>query len=96
MPFVLVNTIVIGFITLIVTAIAICFCMLDLHVIINTPTGVPILQVFYEATRNKGAAVFLLSLLLYLTAASCVGAQQTSNRLIWAFARDNALPYSKQ
>lgn len=96
MPFVLVNTIVIGFVTLIITAIAICFCMLDLDVILNTSTGVPILQVFYEATRNVGASVFLLSLLLYLTAASAVGAQQTSNRLIWAFARDKALPYSNQ
>lgn len=96
MPFVLINTITIGFVTLMGTAIAICYCIEDLDAIVNTATGVPILQIFYEATRNVGAAVFLLSLLLYLTAASAVGAQQTSNRLIWAFARDNALPYSNK
>ena len=70
--------------------------MIDLDTIVNTATGVPILEIFYQATKSKGASVFLLSLLFYLTAASTVSSMQSANRLVWAFARDGALPYSNQ
>lgn len=81
---------------MIVTAIAICFCILDLDKVLATSTGVPILEIFYQATNNKGASIFLLCVLFYLTCAATVASQQTANRLIWAFARDGALPYSNQ
>ncbi len=79
-----------------VTAISICFCIIDLDKVLATSTGVPILEVFYQATKSKGASIFLLSILFYLTCAATVASQQTANRLIWAFARDGALPYSGQ
>ncbi|KIX01381.1 uncharacterized protein Z518_09106 [Rhinocladiella mackenziei CBS 650.93] len=96
LPFVLISTVCIGFVTLIVTAITICFCMIDLDKILATSTGVPILEIFYQATESKGASIFLLSVLFYLTTAAILGSQQTASRLIWAFARDEALPFSKQ
>ncbi|KIW46646.1 hypothetical protein, variant [Exophiala oligosperma] len=96
LPFVIISTVCIGFCTMIVTAIAICFCILDLDKVLATSTGVPILEIFYQATNNKGASIFLLCVLFYLTCAATVASQQTANRLIWAFARDGALPYSNQ
>ncbi|KAL1845287.1 hypothetical protein VTK73DRAFT_741 [Phialemonium thermophilum] len=94
LPFVLISTVCLGFVTMMVTTIAICFCIIDLDAVLATTTGVPILEVFYQATKNKGASIFLLSIMLYLACGAVVGSQQTANRLIWAFARDGALPFS--
>jgi choline transport protein len=77
-------------------ALTICFCILDLDRVVNSPTGVPILEIFFQSTGHKAASVALLSLLLYLISACAVSSMQTANRLIWAFARDGALPYSEQ
>ncbi|EXJ89092.1 hypothetical protein A1O3_02156 [Capronia epimyces CBS 606.96] len=94
LPFVLISTVCLGFCTMIVTTIAISFCIIDLDSVLATPTGVPILEIFYQATRSKAASIFLLCILFYLTCAATVASQQTANRLVWAFARDGALPYS--
>lgn len=61
---ILVSTVAIGFVTMLVTALTMCFCILDLDAVVNTPTGVPILQIFHQATKDNGASVFLLFLLL--------------------------------
>lgn len=94
MPIVLVSTIVIGFTSLIITAIVICFCILDLDAAVNTATNVPILEIIYQATKNVGASNFLVFFLFYLNCVSVTGSMTTANRLIFAFARDGALPYS--
>ncbi|KAL1957372.1 hypothetical protein VTO42DRAFT_6052 [Malbranchea cinnamomea] len=79
-----------------VTALTMCFCIQDLDAVVNTATGVPVLEIFHQATKHNGASVFLLSLLLYLISTCAISSMQTANRLIWAFARDGALPYSKK
>ena len=96
LPLILVSTVAIGFVTMFLTALSMSFCILDLEAVTNTPTGVPVLEIFYQATKNKGASVFLLFLMLYLISACAVCSLQTANRLMWAFARDEALPFSNQ
>ncbi|CUM67311.1 uncharacterized protein PRCAT00005004001 [Priceomyces carsonii] len=94
LPKILVMTVVIGFVTMFLTAIVISFSIQDLNGLIDTPTGVPIIELLYQTTKNKGASVFLSTVLLYLTMSAFIGCQGTSNRLIWAFARDHGLPVS--
>ncbi|CAH0033152.1 unnamed protein product [Clonostachys rhizophaga] len=96
LPFIIMSTVCIGFFTMIVTCITISFCIRDIDAVLATTTGVPSLEIFYQATRSKAVSIFLLSIMLYLACAAVIGSQQTANRLIWAFARDGALPYSNQ
>lgn len=96
LPKILIYTVLIGFVTMFATALVVSFCMQDLDAIVNSPTGAPVLQVFYQATQNKAGSVFMMTLVLVLITAAVIGSQVTTSRLIWAFARDGALPYSNQ
>ncbi len=66
----------------------------DLTVIAATPTGWPFLQVFFNATQSyAGTSVMSLLLILPLTG-SVIACVATASRQIWAFARDNGVPFS--
>jgi len=79
-----------GFI-IIVTLI---FTMGDLDEISTTTTGFPFLAVFFNATHSyAGTSVMSLLLILPLTG-SVIACVATASRQIWAFARDNGVPFS--
>lgn len=64
----------------------------DFSEIIASATFVPILQLFYNALKNKGGAIFLESLII-ATGLGCLVASHTwQSRLCWSFARDRGLP----
>ncbi|KAK0946336.1 hypothetical protein LTR29_002098 [Friedmanniomyces endolithicus] len=66
----------------------------DLTAIAATPTGWPFLQVFFNATQSyAGTSVMSLLLILPLTG-SVIACVATASRQIWAFARDNGVPFS--
>ena len=52
---------------------------------------VPIYELWYQATRSPLAATFFVCLLAILLIITTLAVQQTSSRLIWSFARDDAL-----
>lgn len=61
----------------------------------SSNTGVPIMDIFYQATDSKAAAIGL-EILILLTAIGCnIGCHTWSARICWSFARDNGLPLSK-
>lgn len=88
-------TVVIGMVTGWIFSIAVFFVITDIEAIITTPTGVPILQVFYYALRNSVAGASVLLMLLFIC---LVGALMTIHtwicRIAWSFARDNGFPFS--
>ncbi|KAF8475840.1 amino acid/polyamine transporter I [Kalaharituber pfeilii] len=95
-PKAIMGTVTIGFITSWIFSIAIFFVITDIEAVISTPTGVPILMVFYQALReSKVGASVLLGMLI----ACFVGALSTIHtwmcRLTWSFSRDNGFPLSK-
>lgn len=96
MPRILIYTVMLGFITMLITDLTISFCILDLEKIISPSSGVPVLELFYQTTQNKAASTFLLCLILYLLFLAGTGALQATSRLVWAFARDEALPFSNR
>ena len=62
---------------------------------IGTPTLVPILEVFIQATGSKAGAV-VLEVLVVVTGVWCLVACHTwCARLCWSFARDGGVPGSK-
>ncbi|RCK67115.1 Choline transport protein [Candida viswanathii] len=93
-PKAILGTVIIGFITSFTYSIAVFFSLTDLDAIFNSTTGVPIMDIFYQATRSKAAAIGLEFLIL-LTACLCsVQCQIWCSRSIWSFSRDKGLPFS--
>ena len=68
--------------------------LLPTHVELTNIIRVPIYEVLFQATRSPGAATFFVSILAIVLIFTTLAAQQTSLRLIWSFARDDALIYS--
>ncbi|MDC6274631.1 hypothetical protein CAS74_005036 [Pichia kudriavzevii] len=78
-----------------VILICVCACMNpDIETILATDTGFPMAQVIYDSLGNKWAIAFmsLMAVCQWLMGASLVTA---SSRQIWAFARDNGLPFAE-
>lgn len=66
----------------------------NLDVLLQTSTGFPFVQLYYNVTQNHGAAT-IMTLFHGLTALAANSAGLTStSRTAWAFARDRAFPFS--
>jgi amino acid transporter len=75
--------------------ICLMFTLGDLNTALSTPTGYPIIAVFYEATHSKAATNTLMALILFTGIVAMFGSLASVSRLTWAFARDHGLPFSK-
>ncbi|KAH7165667.1 amino acid/polyamine transporter I [Dactylonectria macrodidyma] len=91
-PKALMSTIVVGFITGFSFAIAMTYCTIDFDAAMAAP--IPILEIWYQATRSKAAAVTFTSVLAICGCFAIIGCHQTASRLTYSFARDNALFFS--
>ncbi|KAF2013612.1 amino acid transporter [Aaosphaeria arxii CBS 175.79] len=72
------------------------FCMLvgDVEQVLGSPTGQPFIQVFYNTTQSKAGASVMTCIMIIMATFGCVTNVATSSRQVWAFARDNGLPFS--
>ena len=81
-----------------VSAFAFIICLLytigDLETVTASPTGFPIIEVFYEATKSVAGTNTMASMLLIVLTVQCFSTFASVSRLTWAFARDKGLPYS--
>ncbi|OBA20392.1 amino acid transporter [Metschnikowia bicuspidata var. bicuspidata NRRL YB-4993] len=94
-PIAILGTVTIGMVTSLTYAISMFFCVTNLDDIINNGTGLPILDIYYQALNNKAGAICLGTLML-LTGIGCTVSSHTwQARLCWSFSRDNGLPFSK-
>lgn len=93
-PIAIMGTVAIGFTTSWFYSVSMFFSMNDLDALFNTPTLVPILELFHQALNSRGGAVVLESMIL-VTGLGCQIASHTwQSRLCWSFARDRGLPFS--
>lgn len=74
--------------------ITFCFCLGDVHSVLNTPTGQPHIQVLYNATKSVPGATALASITTIMAVFGCVNNVATCSRQLFAFARDNGVPFS--
>lgn len=77
-----------------IMAITMCYCLGDLTEVLETKTGYPFIQVFYNATQSLAATNVMVSIIIVTITACCVSAVATSSRQLWSFARDKGVPYS--
>lgn len=77
-----------------VMIVTVCMCLgADLQGALDSPTGYPYMEIFYDVTRSRGAATAMGSFLIFMAWASCLSCMATASRQLWAFARDGAVPF---
>lgn len=93
-PLATVGSILVNGVIGLVYCIVLLFCLGDLTDLLETPTGFPYMQLFLNSTGSQAATtIFTLIIALIATAANSAGLTSTS-RTAWAFARDQAFPFS--
>ncbi|KAL1967170.1 hypothetical protein VTN77DRAFT_3461 [Rasamsonia byssochlamydoides] len=94
-PKAIILSVALGAVTGLAFLLTLCFCIGDINETANTSTGVPVIQIFYDSTGSKVGACFLASMVavIVITAGNSLLAE--GSRAVYAFARDNGLPFSK-
>lgn len=77
-----------------IMTITFAFCLGDLYSIVESPTGYPFIQVFYNSTNSYAGASILTALIIINITSACISTVATVSRQTWAFSRDNGLPFS--
>ncbi|CAI7611555.1 unnamed protein product [Penicillium glandicola] len=72
--------------------IATLFCLGDIQNALETPTGYPFIEIFYQATGSIAGTAVMTSIITILTISATVGSLASSSRVLWAFSRDRGLP----
>ncbi|KAJ6092500.1 hypothetical protein N7486_007789 [Penicillium sp. IBT 16267x] len=73
--------------------VCMCFCLTDFESILNTPSGLPAAQIFLNAGGKVGGTAMWSFAILVQFFTGCT-AMLADTRMAYAFARDNALPFS--
>lgn len=75
--------------------ICLMYTLGDLGKVANTPTGLPIIEVYYQATQSKHATNILVFMMAFVVYLSFFNMFASVSRLIWSFATDRGLPFSR-
>ncbi|ODM19779.1 hypothetical protein SI65_04765 [Aspergillus cristatus] len=94
-PIALASSISIAFITGLSYLLSLMFSVQDYKSLTDSPTGLPLAEIFRQATQSRGGT-FALVFLLWIALGPCmIGSQLSTGRVFWAFARDRGLPFSE-
>jgi amino acid transporter len=74
--------------------ITFCICLGDLESIINTPTGMPVAQIFLNAAGQKWGT-FMWCFVILVQFFTGISAMLACTRMAYAFARDGGFPMSE-
>ncbi|KAF2732504.1 hypothetical protein EJ04DRAFT_513864 [Polyplosphaeria fusca] len=75
--------------------VGILFCLTDPESALNSPTGYPFIQVFFDASASVGGTTAAAAILLLISFSSILGQFASASRQLWAISRDKGLPGSK-
>lgn len=75
--------------------VALLFSMGDMRKALETPTGYPLIEIFYEVTKSKRATNAAICGIVASAVTAVFGLMASASRTTWAFSRDNGLPFSK-
>ncbi|KAI5364589.1 Putative amino acid/polyamine transporter I [Septoria linicola] len=73
-------------------AVTMCFTLGDVDSILNSPTGYPFIQVFYDVTQSYASASILTLIIILTLTSSAIAEIATASRQLWSFARDRGMP----
>lgn len=89
----MVGSVVIGTITGFIFLVVLLFSLQDVDAV-TTSTAGPLLTIFYQATGSKAGAIILDMFPVVCMLFATTSIMSASSRMTYAFARDNALPFS--
>ena len=75
--------------------LTVLFCIGDLQTVLETKTGYPFIQIFYDSVGSVAGATAMAAVVLALTWACAIGITTTASRMTWSFARDRGTPFSR-
>ncbi|ORY12966.1 GABA permease [Clohesyomyces aquaticus] len=93
-PRAIVMSVYIGAVTGFVFLISLSFCMGDIETTATTPTGVPVIEIFFNSTGSVAGASALASLITVIALFCANSLMAEGSRAVFAFARDHGLPFS--
>jgi choline transport protein len=95
-PRAIIMSVYIGFFTGFIWLIALCFCIGDLEATGSTATGVPVIEIMFHSTQSIAGASTLSSMIVVIAVVCANSLMAEGSRAVYAFARDNGLPFSVQ
>lgn len=69
--------------------IAILYFMGDVQAALDTNTGFPIIQIFYQITESRGAATAMSCVIVVAATLATIPLVASAARMLWALARDD-------
>jgi choline transport protein len=94
-PYSIISTVVSNTVLLFAFVITLLYTIGDLDTVLGDTTGLPIIQVYYQATKSKAATNVLVVMLAVILFSCLCNTLASVSRLTWAFARDRGLPFSE-
>ncbi|KAJ5407929.1 hypothetical protein N7509_001812 [Penicillium cosmopolitanum] len=94
-PLGLAITLSIAFVTGVSYLLSLMFSVQNYNSLADTPTGLPLAEIFWQATSTKGGAFGLIFMIWVALGPCVIGSQLSTGRVFWAFARDEGLPLSR-
>lgn len=94
-PKAIVLAVILGAVTGFAFLVTLCFCIGDIESTANTSTGVPVIQIIYDSTDSIAATCVLSTLISVIVIVAGNNILAEGSRAVYAFARDNGLPFSK-
>ncbi|OOF91446.1 hypothetical protein ASPCADRAFT_211265 [Aspergillus carbonarius ITEM 5010] len=86
-------SVLMGAITGFIFMVVCLFCIQDVNEVINSPTGLPFMELMVETVGLEGGAT-LIALFIFNGLGQGISILTTASRLTWGFARDGGLPWS--
>jgi choline transport protein len=77
-----------------VLIVTFCMTLGDVNSVIDTPTGQPYIQVFFNATQSYAGATVLSALVIFMAMFCNLSIVATASRQLFAFARDQGAPFA--
>ncbi|EHK99894.1 putative Choline transport protein [Glarea lozoyensis 74030] len=93
-PRAIVMSVWIGCVTGFVFLVSVCFCIGDITLVAETPTLVPLIQIYHDSTNSNVGTCFLASFIVVINMGSANALLAEGARSLYAFARDEGLPFS--
>ena len=75
--------------------ISLLFCIPNPEKILSTTTGQPLIELIYQSTGSKVAAIVLACGLTVCFVNGTIGSVASGSRLLWAMGRDDGAPFSR-
>lgn len=77
-----------------VVVITLCFTITDPQALLDSETGFPFIQLFFNVTHSYTATHIMTAIIIINIVSAVISEIATASRQIWSFARDDGFPFS--